>query len=135
MPETLQQKVTFPTSPETLFDVYLDSRKHTMATGAKAIVSRRVGARFMAHAGHIRGRILAIVPKRLIVQTWRGSDWKPEDLDSVLVLVFSKVRRGARVSMVHANVPDAHAASIARGWVTYYWKPWKAHLRKTSRER
>ena len=114
MPTTLQQRVTFRASPATLFDIYINSRKQT-ATGATAIVSRRVGGRFMAYAGHIRGRNLAIVSRRMIVQTWRGSDWKSGDLDSILMLVFSKMRRGARVSMVHANVPDAHAASIKRG--------------------
>jgi activator of HSP90 ATPase len=133
MPRTLQQTTSFRASPDVLFDIYLDSRKHTAVTGATARMSRSVGARFTAYAGHIRGRNLAIVPKRLIVQSWRGSDWKSSDLDSVLVLVLSKARRGARVSLVHANVPDAHAASINRGWATYYWKPWKAYLRRGSR--
>ena len=135
MPKTLQQKVSFRASPGALFDIYLNSRKHTAATGATAKMSRSVGGRFMAHAGHLRGRNLAIIPKRLIVQSWRGSNWKTGDLDSILVLVFSAARGGARVSMVHANVPDAHAASINRGWVTYYWRPWTAYLRRESRAR
>ncbi len=130
MPKTIQQRVSFRASPETLFDIYLSSRKHAAATGAKATMSRTVGARFVAYAGHLRGRNLAIVSKRLIVQSWRGANWKKRDLDSILVLVFSRVRGGGRISMVHANVPDAHAASISRGWGTYYWKPWKAYLRK-----
>ncbi len=135
MPRTLQQRVSFRASPDTLFDTYLSSRKHSAATGAKAVMSRTVGGKFMAHAGHLRGRNLMIVPKRLIVQSWRGSNWTKRDLDSILVLAFSPVRGGGRISMVHVNVPDAHAASINRGWREYYWKPWKAHLRRTSRGR
>ena len=92
-------------------------------------MSRAVGARFMAYAGHLRGRNLAIVPKRLIVQSWRAANLKKRDLDSILVLVFSKVRGGGRISMVHPNVPDAHAASIRRGWEEYYWNRWRAYLR------
>jgi activator of HSP90 ATPase len=69
------------------------------------------------------------------VQSWRASNWRKRDLDSILVLVFSKVRGGSRVAMVHMNVPDAHAASINRGWNEYYWKPWKAYLRRESRAR
>ena len=133
MPKTIQQKVTFRASPEALFDTYLSTRKHSAATCAKAVMSRRVGAAFMAHAGHLRGRNLAIVPKRLIVQSWRGSNWKKRDLDSTLVLVFSRVRGGGRISMVHANIPDANVASITRGWSEYYWKPWKQYLRRTAR--
>jgi activator of HSP90 ATPase len=135
MPRTLQQKATFRASPDTLFDLYLDTRLHTLATGARAAMSRKVGGRFMAHAGHLRGRNLAIVPKRLVVQTWRGSNWKKQDLDSILVLVFSKAGRGGQVTMIHANVPDANAASIERGWHQYYWRAWKAYLRRRSRGR
>ena len=113
MPKTIQQKVSFRASPDTLFNIYLSSRKHTAATGAKAGMSRRVGGRFMAHAGHLRGRNLAIVPKRLIVQSWRGSDWKAREPDSVLILAFSKARGGGQITLVHVNLPDNHAASIS----------------------
>ncbi|HYR40250.1 MAG TPA: SRPBCC domain-containing protein [Methylomirabilota bacterium] len=130
MPRTIQQKVTFRASPDKLFDIYLSSRKHTAATGAKAVMSRKVGGKFTAHGEHLKGRNVAIVPKRLIVQAWRAANWKKSDLDSVLVLAFSKAPGGGRVSMTHVNVPDANAASITRGWRDYYWKPWKAYLRR-----
>jgi uncharacterized protein YndB with AHSA1/START domain len=133
MPRTIQQHVTFRVSPDRLFDTYVSTRKHSAATGAKATMSRKVGGRFMAHAGHIHGRNLAIGPKRLIVQSWRAANWKKTDLDSILVLVFSPVRGGGRVTMVHANVPDANAASINRGWHTHYWKPWRLYLRRQAR--
>ena len=133
MSKTIHQNVTLRASPDVLFDTYLSSRKHSAATGAKAVMSRRVGGRFSAHAGHLRGRNLAITAKRLIVQSWRGSNWKKQDLDSTLVLVFSRVPGGGRISMTHVNVPDANAASITRGWDEYYWKPWKKSLRRKSR--
>ena len=84
----------------------------------------------MQMAPHITGTFLSLVPGKLIVQTWRGSDWKRSDLDSVLILAFSRRQRGARLAMVHANVPDAHARSITKGWHTYYWQPWKKYLRR-----
>jgi activator of HSP90 ATPase len=129
MSKTIHQTVTFRASPDALFDTYLSSRKHSAATGAKAVMSRRVGATFSAHAGHLHGRNLAVVPKRLIVQSWRASNWKKRDLDSTLVLVFSRVPGGGRISMTHVNVPAANAASLTRGWDDYYWKPWKKYLR------
>ena len=130
MPKTIQQKATFRVSPDVLFELYLNSRQHSAATGAKATMTWKVGGTFTAHAGHLRGRNLAIVPKRLIVQSWRATNWKKHDLDSVLTLVFSRVRDGGQVAMVHANVPDAHAASITRGWKDYYWDRWRAYLRR-----
>ena len=64
--------------------------------------------------------MLAILPKRLIVQSWRGSDWRKSEPDSILVLAFSPARRGGRVTLVHAHVPTRHRAGVPRG---------QAHLR------
>jgi hypothetical protein len=82
MPRTIQQRVTFRASPDKLFDIYLSSRKHTAATGAKAVMSRKVGGKFTAHGEHLKGRNVAIVPKRLIVQAWRATNWKKGDLET-----------------------------------------------------
>jgi len=128
--KTIQQAVTFRAAPRRLFDVYLSSREQSAATGARAMMSRRVGGAFTAHGGHLRGQNLAIVPGRLIVQSWRGSNWKKRDLDSTLVLVFSRVAGGGRIAMTHVNVPDANAASITRGWSEYYWKPFRKYLKR-----
>jgi hypothetical protein len=64
------------------------------------------------------------------VQSWRGSNWKKRDLDSTLVLVFSRAPGGGRIAMTHVNVPDANAASITRGWSEYYWKPLRKYLKR-----
>jgi activator of HSP90 ATPase len=89
----------------------------------------------MALAPHIRGKFLLLVPGRLIVQTWRGSNWTTSEGDSVLILGLHRARRGSRLEMVHANVPDAHARSITKGWRTYYWNPWRAYFKKTKTAR
>lgn len=81
-------------------------------------------------APHISGKFLLFAPGRLIAQTWRGADWKRADLDSLLILTFQRAPGGCRMTMVHANVPDAHARSITGGWREHYWKPWKAYLKK-----
>jgi len=56
MPKTIRQRVSFRASPATLFDIYLSTRKHAAATGATAVMSRTVGGRFVAQAGHFRRR-------------------------------------------------------------------------------
>ena len=130
MAKTIQQTARFPASPEALFDIYLDSKKHSAATNSKASVSRKVGGKFSAFHGMLQGRNLAIVPKRMIVQVWRGSDWKQTELDSILILTFRKAPGGGQIDLVHANIPDHAYPGIRRGWPKYYWKPWKAYLRK-----
>lgn len=130
MARTITQTVTLPAPPERLFDIYMTSREHAAAIGSTATVSRKVGGRFTAFDGWLQGRTLAVVPKRLIVQAWRGADWKKSELDSILVLSFEKAGRGGRIALVHANVPERHAAGIRKGWHEYYWKHWREYLRR-----
>ncbi len=131
--KTIEQTVTFPVRPEKLYDIYLDPRKHAAAIDSTASISRRVGGRFSAFGGMLRGKILLVVPKRMIVQTWRGSDWKRRDGESILILLFTRVRGGGQIRLVHANVPDRRSARINRGWRKYYWRPWQAYLKRKGR--
>jgi activator of HSP90 ATPase len=120
---TVQQTVTFNASPEHLFEIYTDSKKHTAATQAKAAVSRKVGAKWSAFDGMIGGRNLVVVPNRLIVQAWRATHWKKNDPDSILVMKFGKAKSGCRIELLHANIPDYDFKGVRNGWPNYYWKP------------
>ena len=82
MTKAIQQSVRFKASPATLFEMYLDSKEHSAATGGKANLSRKVGGAFTAWNKMLRGRNLAIIPNRMIVQTWRSVNFKPSDPDS-----------------------------------------------------
>jgi activator of HSP90 ATPase len=129
MPKTIQQTVRFNVSPNRLFETYIDSKKHSAATNSKAFIDRRVGGKFSAYEGYIKGKNLFIVPNRLIIQSWRGLDWRKRDLDSTLILTFSKIRSGSRLDMVHANVPNHMYRHIKKGWFEYYWQPWKSYFK------
>jgi len=81
----------------------------------------------MSKPGDIR-QTVAVVPKRLIVQTWRASQWKNEDIDSVLVLGFSGDRAYGQIDLVHVNVADHDLQGVSEGWEKYYWAPWRKYL-------
>ena len=130
MTKAIQQSVTFPASPERLFEIYIDSKKHSAATGAKAIVSRKAGGKFAAFDGLLSGKNLVVIPNHMIVQAWRGTHWKKTDPDSILILKFSKTKAGGLVDLVHVNVPDHDHAGVIKGWSKFYWKPWRAYLKK-----
>ncbi len=106
----------------------MDSRKHSAATNAPAKISKRVGGGFTAFGGVLRGKNLLILPKRMIVQSWRARQWKAADPDSILILRFSKAPGGGRIDLVHINVPAYDHRGVREGWPKYYWKPWKAYL-------
>ncbi|HTR48249.1 MAG TPA: SRPBCC domain-containing protein [Verrucomicrobiae bacterium] len=128
MTKAIQQSVRFKATPAELFEMYLDSKQHSAATGGKATMSRKAGGAFTAWNKQIWGTNLQIVPNRLIVQAWRSVNLKPGDADSILVLKFSKTPGGARVDLVHVNVPQQDRQGVSKGWPTYYWRPWKKYL-------
>jgi activator of HSP90 ATPase len=128
MMKAIQQSARFPVSPNQLFETYLDSKKHSAATGGPARMSRKAGGKFTAWNGQLRGRNLLIVPGRLIVQAWRSVNFKPSDPDSILVLRFSRAPGGSQVDLVHANVAAQDHAGVTLGWHKYYWGPWKKYF-------
>ncbi len=133
MMNTVRQTVQFPVPPKRLFKIFTDSKLHSAATGSRARVSSKTGGKFAAFDGMIFGRNLMVVPNRMIVQAWRAAHWKKTDLDSILILTFSKVSTGGRIDLVHVNVPDHDYAGVSQGWPKFYWKPWKAYLSRNKR--
>jgi len=127
MTPIIQQSVRFRAAHQALFDLYLDSRKHSLATGAKAQISRKVGGKFKAFAGQLEGKNLHIVPGKQIVQLWRATHWKKHDW-SVLILSFTQIAGGAQIDLVHIGVPAYDHKGVREGWPKYYWRPWKQYL-------
>jgi activator of HSP90 ATPase len=126
----IQQSAEFKASPATLYDMYMNSAKHSRVTGSPAKLGRKVGDAFTAFAGSLRGTNLMVVPGELVVQSWRASSWKKADRDSILILTFRKTAFGARVDLVHVNVPEHDHKGVTSGWPKFYWRPWRAHLAK-----
>ena len=128
MPKTIQHTVTLPALAEKLYDMYLSPRLHAEITGGPVTISRAAGTKFRAFGGMVTGKTLQVVPKRLIIQSWRGKDWKPEDIDSNVIISFWPVKDGGKIELVHVNVPEHTYESVNEGWDKYYWKPWRAYL-------
>jgi len=127
--------VHLPASPARLYRMYLDPKQHAAFSGAPVTIAARVGAPFKAFGGALSGTILQLVPNRLIVQSWRSTEFARGDLDSTLILSFWPERPGARIELTHANVADSDFAGVSEGWGRYYWTPWRNYLTAQTRQR
>jgi activator of HSP90 ATPase len=127
--KTIIQKVKFKTSPEALFNILMDSKKHSAATGGKALIRRKVGGAYSAWAGYIRGKTLYLAPGKTIVQSWRTTGFKKTDPDSIIVFTFEKVRGGCLMTMTQTGVPDKEAGHYQTGWYEHYWNPIQKYLK------
>ena len=130
MPRTVTLAVDFPASATRLYGMYLDPKQHAAFTGAPVKIAARPGAPFEAFGGALSGTVLQVVPNRLIVQSWRSTNFAKHDLDSTLVLSFWPEGRSARIELTHVNVAETDFAGVSEGWSKYYWLPWRAYLDK-----
>jgi uncharacterized protein YndB with AHSA1/START domain len=128
MPKTIIQAVVLPAPPDQLFDMYLDPAAHAAFTGSPVTIGSLPGSAFQAFDDMIKGTILQVVPKRLIVQSWRAGHWADEEIDSTLILTFWPDEDGGRIELVHVNVADDDFAGVSQGWQEYYWEPWREYL-------
>jgi len=128
MPRNVIIAASLPAAPDKLFDMYLDAKAHAAFTGFPVTIAARAGAPFRAFNDMLSGTIIHVAPKRLIVQTWRSANWPATAIDSVLTLSFWPENNGARIELVHANVPEEDFAGVSQGWEKYYWTPWRAYL-------
>jgi activator of HSP90 ATPase len=128
MPRTIIMAASLPATPDKLFDMYLDPVVHAAFTGLPVTLETHAGGAFRAFDGMLSGKILHIEPKTLIVQTWRSGNWPLTAMDSVLTLSFWPAQDGARIELVHANVPEEDFAGVSQGWEKYYWTPWHDYL-------
>jgi activator of HSP90 ATPase len=129
MTPVIEQSVSFNATPAKLYELFMDSAKHSAATGMPAKVSRKVGGKWSAFGGMILGKNLVLIPNRRIVQAWRSSEWKKADPDSLLVVGFEKAAGSdTTVHLVHVGVPSYDHQGVTQGWVKFYWDPWKVYL-------
>jgi activator of HSP90 ATPase len=131
MAKTITQRVIFKNaSAAQLYSMYLNPKHHSAINGgAKAKIDNKEGAKYSVGDNYVTGRNLQLVKNRLIVQSWRASDWDKSDIDSTFTLLFEQNGADVTINMVHANIPDKAVSGIKTGWDDYYWKPWKKYLK------
>lgn len=125
--KTIKQKVTFKANQIDVYEVLMDSKKHSVFSGGKAKISRKVGGKFSAYDGYATGKNIELVPGQKIVQTWHASDWE-EDVISTVTFELQPIKTGTELIFTHEGVPAEHSKSIAQGWKDFYWAPMKELL-------
>jgi hypothetical protein len=89
------------------------------------------GSPFSAFGGSLTGTTLAAIPSRLVVQSWRSTNFGPDDPDSTLILTFVPEGSNGRIDLVHLDVPEVDYQGVTEGWEKYYWTPWRRYLARS----
>jgi len=126
--QNITKAIYFPkVSPHEVYEILMDSKKHSKLTGDKAKISREVGGKFSTFGDYAGGVNLELIPDKKIVQSWRASDW-PEDHFSKITFILKSAKGGTKLTFTQTGTPDEYFDSIKQGWEDYYWTPMKEML-------
>lgn len=154
-------------TPDVLYEAFLSAEQHAaMTAGSRPatffrpsignVARGEVGDQLQAFGSvgpdgetrfSLTAQILALVPGRLIVMTWKNIAWEAAldladitDLPSTVTLTFKANIAGAEVRLVQANVPDypvriadtgevgPASAIINTHWSLLYWEPMRVYF-------
>jgi uncharacterized protein YndB with AHSA1/START domain len=124
----IEQVEHFSASPEVVYRALTDGKTHAAFTGAVAKIGAKVGGTFSVWNGHIRGKILELVPGEKIVQAWRAKDFPNEYPDSNLEIRLTPESGGTKLRLLQTNVPEAQVETYHSSWQNRYWQRLRAWL-------
>lgn len=128
--KTIRQSVTLRAGTKEVYQMLMDSKKHSKLIGSKASISRKIAGKFSAFDGAIRGINLDLIPNEWIAQSWQieMKGW-PREHYSRVTFALRPVGDKTRLLMTHSEVPQACYESIKKGWHDNYWTPMKLMLK------
>ena len=120
----------FNAKPSEIYKAWLSSDGHSAITGSPAKVNGKIGGEFSAWDGYIFGTTRKLTPNRLIVQTWRTSEFPDDAPDSHLEVLLEEIVGGTKVMLTHSDMPEDQVDSYKQGWEDFYFKPMREYYRK-----
>jgi len=113
----------FSVAPDILYNGWLDSRTHSEMTGGESNIQPTKNKEFLAWDGYISCKNLELVPNQLIKQSWRSSDFKKDQEDSILELQFVSLGNNkTKLILKHSHLTDADM-HYKQGWFDSYFIP------------
>ena len=114
--EAVRLSCVVPATPHMVYSAWLDSVQHSAFAENKTVVSGDVGGNFSERDGHITGKLVQLDLGRRIIQSWRSKDFPPKAPDSRVELHFESVFGGARITILHSDIPEGLGESVRRSW-------------------
>jgi len=109
-------------TPRAVYDAWMSSDQHRAMTGDRAQIDPCPGGVFQAWGGYITGTTLELEPSRRIVQSWRTSDFDPDDPDSRIEVLLEPAGDGTLLTLHHTNIPEGQSG-YEHGWRDNYFDP------------
>jgi activator of HSP90 ATPase len=128
--KSIKQTVTFDATPDKIYNLIMDQKKHAAFTGSKVTMSTKVDGKFNAFDGYIHGYNIELVENKKIVQAWHFAEegW-PVDHYSICTFLLGQAGNKTKLDFRQTDVPEDKVESLKDGWKQFYWKAMKAFLK------
>ncbi len=128
--KSIKQTVTFDASPEIVYDLIMNSKKHAAFTGGEVKMSNKIKGKFSIFDGYIHGHNIELEEGKKIVQAWHFTeDGWPDDHFSICTFLFEKNGNKTKLHFQQTSVPEHKVDTLKNGWKKYYWDPMKTYLK------
>lgn len=128
--KSIKQTVTFNASPEEVYDLIMNPKKHAAFTGSEVKMSNKIKGKFNAFDGYIHGYNIELEEGKKIVQAWHfAEDGWPDDHYSLCTFTFKKEGNKTKLTFQQTDIPEHKVNSLKSGWKDYYWNPMKDYLK------
>jgi activator of HSP90 ATPase len=126
---SISQTLFFEATPEQVYEVLMNSDKHSELTDSEASIGESEGDYFSAYDGYIHGINLELKPGRRIVQRWQAEedDW-PDGHYSKVTFELVSENSGTRLEFRHEEIPHGMEDRFASGWEEFYWLPMEEYF-------
>jgi activator of HSP90 ATPase len=127
--KSLRQTATFAASPEKVYQLIMDSKKHAAFTGSNATISTKVNGKFSVFDGYCHGYNIELIEGKKIVQAWHFAEegW-PDDHFSLCTFLLEPIGDKTKLTFLQTGVPEGTVDSLKDGWKQYYWGAIKTYL-------
>jgi activator of HSP90 ATPase len=128
--KSIRQTATFKASPEKIYNLIMDEKKHEEFTGSKVTLSNKPNGEFSVFDGYCKGYNIELVKGKKIVQAWHfAEDGWPDDHFSICNFEFEKVGDKTKLRFIQSEVPEHKVESLKEGWKQFYWDAIKKYLK------
>ncbi len=114
----IEQTYDIAATPAQVWRALTDPKIIEEWSGADAVFPLDTGGEYSLWDGSISGKILAVVPRKKLAQSWKPDNWERED--SVVTFTLTPIGKGTRVTLLHENIEEWDYDGTSEGWNSYY---------------
>lgn len=128
----IKQFIDVNATKEEIYDLWMDSKKHSELIQADAEISPKVGGKISIWNGYIEGKNKELVKDYKIVQLMKFDldNWDQNHYSQITIKFKLKNNGKTQIIFNHSQIPFEYVKELAEGWDENYWEPMIKYFNK-----